>query len=70
MQLAQKIKEYIPKLSITCDEIATDPDKRDYIVSNDKIEATGWRPQFSIDDGIKELIKAYQFMPRGKYKNI
>jgi len=39
-----------------------DPDKRDYIVSNQKIEATGWKPQYSIDDGIQQLIDTYKMI--------
>lgn len=58
LQLAEKIKEYT-NLSINIDEIAVDPDKRDYLVSNAKLEALGWKPQFSLEDGIKELLKGY-----------
>lgn len=59
-ELAQKIKEHVPNFSVQCDDIRSDPDKRNYIVSNEKIEAAGWKPQFSLDYGIKELIKAYK----------
>ena len=61
-QLAEKIKEYIPDLTITYSDYYKDPDKRDYIVSNKKIESTGWNPKYSLDDGIKELIMAYQII--------
>ena len=44
-----------------------DPDKRNYIVSNDKIEATGWSPKYSLDDGIRELIKAYKIIINNDY---
>lgn len=46
----------------TCDGV--DPDRRDYLVLNDKIEAAGWRPQVSLDDGIKELLKYYTAAPQ------
>ena len=39
-----------------------DPDKRDYVVSNKKIESTGWKPKYSIEDGVQELIQAYQII--------
>jgi nucleoside-diphosphate-sugar epimerase len=58
MELALKIKEYVPGLVIKKDEFAKDKDKRNYIVSNEKIEKAGWSPQFSIDRGIKELLSA------------
>jgi len=56
-QLCEKIKEYVGTLYIHSAEIGEDPDKRDYLVSNKKIEALGWRPEHSIDGGIRELIK-------------
>ena len=61
-QLSEKIKEYISDLAITYSDYYKDPDKRDYIVSNKKIESTGWNPKYSLDDGIKELIMAYQII--------
>ncbi len=59
LELANKIKEYVHDLSITVDDYSTDVDKRNYLVSNDKLESTGWYPTYTIDDGIKELIAAY-----------
>ena len=50
--------------------IGEDPDKRDYIVSNDKLEATGWKPFMTLEDGIQELIKSYQIIKRNQYANI
>ena len=70
MELCSKIKNNLPDIHIFESEIAEDLDKRDYIVSNEKIEATGWKPEFSIDDGIKELIKAYSFLKLNPYNNL
>ena len=70
MELCKKIKTHLPNFHIFESEIAEDLDKRDYIVSNEKIEATGWKPKFSIDDGIKELIKAYSFLKLNPYNNL
>lgn len=61
-ELADKIKTYIPRLSIQSDTIGEDPDKRNYIVSNARIESLGWSPDFTLDDGITELIKAYRII--------
>ncbi len=70
IQLCEKIKEQIPGFVILESEIGKDPDKRDYIVSNDKIESTGYKPQFSLEAGIKELIKGYTIIVNSKYANV
>ena len=60
LELAERIKQYVPKLAIKQDEFAKDFDQRNYIVSNAKLEALGWNPTFSLDYGIEQLITAYQ----------
>lgn len=62
LELAQEIKKVVPNFSIQMDDFANDPDKRNYIVSNDKLEATGWRPHYSLQDGIQELVRAYSII--------
>ena len=61
-QLVERIQKCIPNTSVTYSDYYEDPDKRDYIVSNEKIESTGWKPQYSLDEGIKELIEAYKMI--------
>lgn len=68
--LAEKIKKFIPDLYIHSAEIGEDPDKRDYIVSNEKIEKLGWRPQVSLEMGIQELIAAHPFLRMNLFKNV
>ena len=71
-QLCESIKEQIPSLQIFYNDNFQDPDKRDYIVSNLKLESSGWTPQFSLDDGIEELIKTYTILISdlsSKYRN-
>jgi nucleoside-diphosphate-sugar epimerase len=70
MELCEKIKSHLPDFHIFESELAEDPDKRDYIVSNEKIEGTGWKPKYGLDDGIQELIKLYRFLPVNSYTNI
>ena len=62
LELAEKIKEHLPNLVIKQDEFKEDFDKRNYIVSNDKIEQLGWRPLYDLDYGITQLIEAYQLI--------
>jgi len=68
-QLCEKIKEYIPDFYIHSAPVGEDPDKRDYVVSNDKIEALGWEPDHSIDMGIIELIKGYNILNPNQFVN-
>ena len=71
LELAQTIKKYLPNFEIVPMEIGEDPDKRNYIVSNKKIMATGFMPQYSLDYGIKELIKGYSVLLKNNpYKNV
>lgn len=60
LELAEKIKQYVPNLVIKQDEFKEDFDKRNYIVSNEKLEKLGWHPMFSLDYGIEQLKDAYQ----------
>lgn len=64
-ELCERIKAHLPGFHILESEVGEDPDKRDYIVSNAKIEAAGWRPKFSLDDGIRELLKTYTIIRNG-----
>ena len=69
-ELCQEIQKQIPRFYFSEAEVGEDPDKRDYIVSNAKIEKTGFRPQFSLPQGIRELIKGYQIIKRNEYANV
>jgi nucleoside-diphosphate-sugar epimerase len=69
-QLCEKIKEYVPGLYIHSAPVGEDPDKRDYLVSNDKIEAAGFKPAHSLDDGIVELLKGYRILKPNQFANV
>ena len=58
MELCLAIKKQLPDFFITESEINKDPDKRNYIVSNEKLERLGWKPSWSLDDSIREVIEA------------
>ena len=70
LELCATIKKYVPDFTIMEAPIGKDPDQRNYIVSNDKIEATGYKPNFSLDMGIKELIKGYTILTNSKFSNV
>jgi len=69
-ELALKIKEYVPKFYIHFSEVGSDPDKRNYIVSNQRLLEAGFKAQRSLDEGIKELLKGYGMMGRAPFKNV
>lgn len=69
IELCEKIKEHLPNFTYILSEIDSDPDKRNYIVSNERLESTGWRPKYSLDDGIEELIKTYTVIKNKSYAN-
>jgi len=69
-QLCEKIKEHVPDFAIYSSSLGKDPDQRNYVVSNEKIEKTGWRPKLTLDDGIKELIKGYRILNTSSFTNV
>ena len=69
LQLAQRIKEYVPNLVIVEEQFKEDFDKRNYVVSNEKLEKTGWSCDFSLDAGIQELLQAYKMIHNFKNKD-
>lgn len=69
-ELAQKIKQQVPRLQITYSEVGQDPDKRNYIVSNQRLREAGFEAQRSLDDGIVELLKGCRMLGRDALKNI
>ena len=70
IELCQKIQEHVPGFVYLEAPIGEDPDKRDYIVSNRKILATGFTPEWGLDRGIQELIKGYTMLRKVGYSNV
>lgn len=70
LELCSKIKTHLPDFVYSEATVGQDPDKRDYIVSNVKISKTGFRTSFSLDDGIKELIKGYVIVKNSGFGNV
>jgi len=69
-ELCDEIRKQVPEFYVLESAIGEDPDKRDYVVSNEKIEKTGYRPDVSLPAGIGELIKGYQIIKRNQFANI
>lgn len=69
LELCEAIKRRVPNFVYIESQVGKDPDKRDYIVSNARIEGTGFAPRLSVDDGIVELMKAYAVLPRTAFEN-
>ncbi len=70
MELCREIQKQVPDFTIMEAPVGKDPDQRNYIVSNAKIEATGYKPQVSIQQAIAELIRGYQIIRRNQHANV
>lgn len=69
-ELCEHIQKQRPDFVFIEAPVGKDPDQRNYIVSNAKIEATGFKPAFSLDAGIAELIKGYTMIRNALYGNV
>jgi nucleoside-diphosphate-sugar epimerase len=70
LELCEIIKKHVPGFTIVEGEIKKDPDQRNYIVSNAKLEATGFEPMYDLDSGIMELLTGYRMIKNNIYGNI
>jgi nucleoside-diphosphate-sugar epimerase len=70
LELCQIIQKHVPSFVFLEAPIGEDPDKRDYIVSNQRILSTGFSTEWSLDRGIEELIKGYTILRNSLYSNV
>jgi nucleoside-diphosphate-sugar epimerase len=70
LDLCAVIQKHLPKFVYLEAPIGEDPDKRDYIVSNQRILSTGWASEWTLDRGIRELIKGYTILKNSVYANV
>ncbi|MGE5220270.1 MAG: NAD-dependent epimerase/dehydratase family protein [Chloroflexota bacterium] len=68
-ELALNIKKFIPNFYVHFAEVGSDPDKRNYIVSNQRLRDAGFEAKRSLNEGIQELIKGYRLIGHGQFKN-
>ncbi len=69
-ELCEKIKKFVPDFVFFDDQFSKDEDQRNYIVSNEKIEGTGYKPKYSLNDGIAELLKGYVSIKNNLHGNV
>jgi nucleoside-diphosphate-sugar epimerase len=70
LELCAVIEKQVPGFVFLEAPIGEDPDKRDYIVSNEKVERTGWKPDWSLEAGIAELVRGYRMLRNSRYANV
>ncbi|CAN7312435.1 NAD-dependent epimerase/dehydratase family protein [Caulobacter sp. LjRoot300] len=70
LELCERIQKQLPNFVYVEAPIGEDPDKRDYIVSNEKLEKAGWTPDWTLDAGIAELIRGYTMIRNSKFANV
>ncbi len=70
LELCKVIQNHLPNFVYLEAPIGEDPDKRDYIVSNARILSTGWKPEWDLNRGIRELIKGYRMIPNTGFANV
>ncbi len=70
LELCEEIRKQLPAFQYIEAPVGKDPDQRDYLVSNARIEALGYRPAYSLADGIAELIKVYSVIRNSFYGNV
>jgi nucleoside-diphosphate-sugar epimerase len=68
-ELARLIQRHVPELEIRDAAAGTDPDKRNYIVSNERMRTYGFEAHRTLDQGIRELLKAFRMLPISQFQN-
>jgi len=63
------VKKQVPNFHVVVSAIGSDPDKRNYIVSNQRLREAGFEARRSLEDGIRELLRAYRMLPLGNFRN-
>lgn len=68
-ELALLVQKHVPGFHVVFSEIGSDPDKRNYVVSNQRLREAGFEARRSLEDGIAELLRAYRMLPLGSLRN-
>ncbi len=70
LELCQRIQKELPQFYFHSAAVGEDPDKRDYIVSNEKLESLGWAPTVTLEKGIGELVHLYDYLKENQHRNV
>lgn len=70
LELCQRIKEILPRFTYVEAPVGQDPDQRNYIVSNEKLERAGFKTQHGLEAGIRELVKGYTMIKNSMFGNV
>ena len=70
LELCAEIKKLVPAFVYLEAPIGKDPDQRDYIVSNARLDQAGFRTEWPLERGIRELIKGFTILRNTRYSNI
>ena len=68
--LARLIQRHVPNFYVHYAAVGSDPDKRNYVVSNQRLREAGFEAKRSLDDGVRELIKGYRILGRKRFMNV
>jgi nucleoside-diphosphate-sugar epimerase len=69
-ELCEAIQRHVPEFTFMVADIGKDPDQRNYIVSNARIESTGYRTVVDLDEGLQDLLRGFQIVRRNQYSNV
>ena len=69
-ELANEIREFVPKFYVHFSEVGSDPDKRNYVVSNQRLREAGFEAKRTLQQGIQELIRGYRMLKRLPMRNV
>jgi nucleoside-diphosphate-sugar epimerase len=68
-ELARAIQARVPRFLVHFSEVGTDPDRRNYVVSNERLRKAGFEARRTLDEGIRELLLGYRMLGRGPHRN-
>jgi nucleoside-diphosphate-sugar epimerase len=70
LELCKEIQKIVPSFTFLEAALGKDPDQRNYIVSNEKIESQGFSPKVNLRDGLSELVKGLKMFDQKQFTNL